>query len=101
METRVNKSEVMRRLGNFVSVRNARSTNYNDVPNQFIITFENGEVFQSYDTFIGANIRGKLYLTDDHNYSRTTSRYCGRWCGLDCAERRAGIAKGEIILIVD
>ena len=101
METRISKSDVMRKLGNFVTVRNARSTNCNNVPNQFILTFENGEVFQSYESLIGAKIGRQLYLTADHEYSNTTSRYCCLWCGLSCAERRAGTAKGEIILIED
>lgn len=101
MTQTIDKSELMKMLGAFVSVANAPSRNgCNRAPNQFIIQFEHGKVFQSYRTLIGAKIGGKLYLTDDHNYSNTTSRHCGKWCGKNCAERRKGIEDGNIILIV-
>lgn len=87
-------------LGAFRSVENAPSRNgENTAPNQFIIRFENGEVFQSYRTFIGAKIGGKLYLSNCHDYSNTTSRFCGAWCGMSAKERRKAIADEKVIVV--
>lgn len=97
----ISKSEIMERLGGFVSVENAPSRNgYGSAPNQFILRFKNGTVFQSYSTLIGVKMGGELYLTRSHDYSNTTSGHCGRWCGMNCAERRRGIDNGDITLIV-
>lgn len=103
MET-IKKSEIMSALGSFVSVRNTESRNgYGTAPNQFLLKFENGTVFQSYDSLIGVRIYGdsKLYLTNNHDCSNTTSGYCGRWCGRKCAERRKMLKDGSAVLIVE
>ncbi len=96
----ISKSKIMRMLGGFVSVENATSRNgYSVAPNQFILKFENGTVFQSYRSLIGVKIGRDLYLTDKHDYSNTTSGYVGRWCGKNCAERRKGLDDGSIVSI--
>lgn len=96
----ITRNELMAKLGNFKSVENAPSRNgYNSAPNQFILTFENGEVFQSYKSLIGAKINGILYLTRYHDYSNTTSRFCGAWCGHNCKERRKGISDETITFV--
>ena len=103
MET-IKKSDIMLALGSFVSVKNMPSRNgYGTAPNQFLLTFENGTVFQSYDSVIGVKIRGDrtLYLTGYHDYSNTTSGYCGRWCGHNCAERRKMLEDGRAVKIVE
>lgn len=94
--------EVSKKLGTFISVENAPSRNgCGDAPNQFLLTFENGTVFQSYSTRIGAMIGGELYIDSRyHDYSNTTSGYVGRWCGYSCSQRRKLLASGEIIDIV-
>lgn len=100
----IKKSDIMIALGGFVSVENAPSRNgYGSAPNQFIITFENGTVFQSYNSLIGVKVRGDetLYLTSFHDYSNTTSGYCGRWCGYKCADRRKMLEDGRAIKIVE
>ena len=99
--TTIKLSDVKAILRTIERVENMKSTRGNLVPNQFLLTCENGEVFQSYNTFIGAKINGKLYLTSSHAYSVTTSKYCGLWCGMNTAERRKGIANGSIIFIKD
>lgn len=51
----------------------------NPVANQFVISTENGEVFQSYQTPI-AKKEGVIYtISNDWNYSRTTSKYFYQW----------------------
>lgn len=96
----ISKSKVMKMLGGFVSVENAPSRNgYNAAPNQFILTFENGKVFQSYRSLVGVKIGRGLFLTSKHDYSNTTSGYCGRWCGMNCTERRKGLKDGSITFI--
>lgn len=51
----------------------------NPVANQFIITTEDGETFQSYQTPI-AKKSGYVYtVSSDWNYSRTTSKYFYQW----------------------
>ena len=45
------------------------------VANQFEIHFDNGRVFQSYDSIIAIKLNGKMYLTNDWDYSVTTGKY--------------------------
>lgn len=95
----IKKSEVMEKLGKFISVENCASRCTGTAPNQFELTFENGSVFQSYSSLIGVRIGNQYYFTSDHYYSNTTSGYCGRWCGYNCRERRKGLEDGRFILI--
>lgn len=96
----IKKSELMERLGNFVSVENLPSRNgQNSTPNQFDITFENGSVFQSYSSLIAVKIGGELYLSRKHDFSNTTNRFCTAWSGRSLSERRAGLENGTITLI--
>lgn len=93
-------SELRKKLGGFESVKNAPSRNgENTAPNQFIISFENGRVFQSYSSLVAAKIDGQLYLGEDHDYSVTTSRFLKEWTGMTAKERRDGLAKGWYIKI--
>ena len=98
----IHLSDLMHELGAFVRVENAPSRNgYGKAPNQFIIRYEHGTIFQSYETLIGARINGHLYLTSAHDYSNTTSGHCGRWCGYNTKERRERLADGRITYIED
>lgn len=98
----IKKAELMKMLGTFVRVENGVSRNgCGKAPNQFIIEHENGEVFQSYSTLIGARIKGKYYFTNYHDCSNTTSSHCGLWCGCNAKERRKGLAEGYFTLIED
>lgn len=49
--------------------------------NQVVVTFDNAIVFESYGTLIAIKKDGKLYVTKDYDYSRTTSRYLNEFCG--------------------
>ncbi len=93
---------VKNKLGNFVSVENLTSSNGNDVPNQFNLRFENGKVFQSYNSLIAIKIDGKVYLGKDWNYSKTTMKYLNWWLGgYSKKEIEKGIKEGEFILLKD
>ena len=97
-------SEIKAKLGNFVKVNpiySPYSKSGDAVRNQVEIVFENGTAFQSYGTFIGAKINGQLYLTENHTYSTTTSKWCGVWCGYDSKERKQGLKNGKFILLED
>ncbi|MDD4996504.1 MAG: hypothetical protein PHW15_03500 [Patescibacteria group bacterium] len=59
-------------------VENMTSKNGNSIPNQFIITDENGnEFFQSYDSIIAVKRpSGKIELDEKYwDYSTTTGKY--------------------------
>ena len=90
-------SYIKRKLGKFIRVNPIYSTRSGDpVRNQYEVVFEHGRIFQSYNSLIGIQVDGKLYLTNYHDYSVTTSKYCSEWCGLGTSDRRKGIEKGEI-----
>ena len=75
------------------------SPNGNKVANQFIITDNGDEYFQSYRSIIAKRSRGKIYLDDYYwDYSRTTGKYRNEFLGEGIAETRKKIASGEYIL---
>ena len=98
MKNQIAFSSILPKLGTLRFVRNApsRSCGCDTVRNQFIIEYENGEVFQSYDSICGVKYDGSLYLSDYHDYSRTTSKYVGDWCHRSTKERRDGLENGTI-----
>lgn len=51
------------------------------VANQFMIEGDGGEYFQSYETTIGhiSQAPNLLLVSDDYNYSKTTSKYFKQW----------------------
>lgn len=101
MET-ITRQELQNLLGAFNRVENAPSRNgYSTAPNQFIVKYDNGEVFQSYKSLIGARINGHYYFTKDHNYSQTTSKHCKAWCGYGSNERKHGLEDGTFTMITD
>jgi hypothetical protein len=42
---------------------------------------DNGVVFQSYSSTIAIRYKGVVYLTEDYDYSVTTSKYLKQFCG--------------------
>lgn len=99
MET-ISKKELMSKLGAFVRVENAPSRNgYGSAPNQFILTFENGEVFQSYRSMVGIYMNGKYYFTQKHDCSNTTCGHVKRWCNMTAQERRNALQCGSAVLV--
>ena len=71
----------------------------NTVPNQFIITDNGDEDYQSYRSIISKRSKGKIYLDDYYwDYSVTTGKYRNEFLGEGIAETRKKIASGEYIL---
>ena len=66
-------------------VENMVSSRGNYVPNQFIITDDEGrEIFQSYETIIAIKDNGKIILDSDAlDYSKTTSKYLYLFLGMN------------------
>ena len=85
---------LQRELGKFVSVSNMDGQS-GKVPNQFIIKYENGTIFQSYESIIAVKCNG-LYLTDKHDCSVTTSKYCLQFTNYTTKERKKGLEEGTI-----
>ena len=69
-------------------VENMVSNRGNYVPNQFIITDDDGrEIFQSYETTIAIKDNGKIILDSDAlDYSKTTSKYLYLFLGMNRKE---------------
>lgn len=86
----------------FQSVENAPSRNgQSTAPNQFILHYDNGTIFQSYDAVCGVKIGSSLFFTQYHDYSNITSRHVGAWCGYNARERRAGLDLGTFTKITN
>ena len=82
-----------------MKVENMTSTRGNAVPNQFIITDNGDEYFQSYKSIIAKRSEGKIYLDDYYwDYSVTTGKYRNEFLGEGIAETRKKIASGEYVL---
>ena len=82
-----------------MKVENMYSPNGNRVANQFIITDNGDEYFQSYRSIIAKRSKGKIYLDDYYwDYSVTTGKYRNEFLGEGTAETRKKIASGEYIL---
>ena len=69
-------------------VENMVSNRGNYVPNQFIITDDEGrEIFQSYETIIAIVDDGEIILDSDAlDYSKTTSKYLYLFLGMNRKE---------------
>ena len=77
---------VFKRLKGFKSVSNMESARGNDVPNQYIVWFENGKAFFSYSSLIAVKLWTKdkgveTYLTGHWDYSNTTGKYRNDFLG--------------------
>lgn len=60
-------------------VTNLYSNSGNKVANQFNIEHNGVDYFQSYDTVIARYKPYYLEVTEDYNYSNTTSKYFRQW----------------------
>jgi len=82
-----------------MKVENMKSARGNKVPNQFIITDNGDEYFQSYRSIIAKRSEGKIYLDNYYwDYSVTTGKYRNEFLGEGIAETRKKIASGEYVL---
>jgi hypothetical protein len=100
-----------KRLKGFAKIENMERPSYygETAASQFIIKFDNGCVFQSFDSIIAVEIeekvRGeqgyekKVYLTKDWDYSKTTGKYRNKFLSEGIAETREKIKSGEYQIV--
>ena len=82
-----------------MKVENMISPNGNKVANQFIITDNGNEYFQSYRSIIAKRSKGKIYLDNYYwDYSTTTSKYRNLFLNENKKETQAKIESGEYTL---
>jgi len=71
----------------------------NPVPNQFIISTDKGTYFKSYDSVIALETwGGQVIITDDWNYSKTTSKYTCEFLNMSLQEIKKAIKSGQFTL---
>lgn len=63
--------------------------------NQTVVYFDNGSLFQSYDSIIALNLNGKTYLGKNWDYSQTTGKYRNIYLGESKAETQKKIDSKE------
>ena len=81
---------LLKRLKGIPTVRPLTSPRSGEaVRNQVVINMDNGQVFQSYDSTIAIKHKGVVYLTNDFDYSVTTSKYLKQFCGKSAKEIKA------------
>lgn len=90
---------VIGQLGGFIRVGNMYSSRLNTIPNQYILNFEKGTVFQSYDSVICVKTNGKIYLTSKWDYSKTTGKYRNQFLGENMQITQDKIKKNEYIIL--
>ena len=87
------KSEVLEKLKGFKYVQTL-------APNKTIVKFDNGRVFQSYDSTICIILDGQTYLTREWNYSKTTGKYRNIFLGENLKATELQIKKCEYKLLL-
>ena len=82
-----------------MKVKNMTSTRGNKVANQFLITDNGDEYFQSYRSMIAKRSQGKIYLDEYYwDYSVTAGKYRNEFLGEGIADTRKKIEQGIYIL---
>jgi len=82
-----------------MKVENMTSTRGNKIANQFLITDNGDEYFQSYKSMIAKRSQGKIYLDEYYwDYSVTTGKYRNQFLGEGIADTRKKIEQGVYIL---
>lgn len=94
---------LLKKLKGFRGAESMESSNRNTVANQIIIKFDNGLVFQSYDSIIAVDFfekdKRQMYLTDKWDYSVTTGKNRNIFLGETRAETEAKIKSKEYKLL--
>jgi hypothetical protein len=82
-----------------MNVSNITNNNGNRVPNQFVISDNGANYFQSYNSIIVKRSNGKIELDSYYwNYSKTTSKYRNIFLGETTKETQKKINSGEYLL---
>lgn len=71
------------------------------VKNQFLISYEHGTGFQSYNSLIAVKTGGKTYIGKDYCYSKTTGKYRNLFLNETTKETETKINNGTYIMIQD
>ena len=102
---------VVKSLGKFINETALLSVKGSGRPaaNQFVLTFENGQVFKSYRTLIAARTnKGEVYCVNpaytyepkNGGYSQTTQTYLGQFLkGVNLPTFREKVASGEYTIV--
>jgi len=86
---------IKKRLKGFANISNFTSSRSgSEVANQFLVDFDNGSLFKSYDSIIAVKMKGQVYLTDAWDYSTTTGKYRNQFLGEGVQETREKIKNG-------
>lgn len=76
----ISYEKLAKELGNFRNIQSMQSSTGNSVPNQFIIYFDKGSIFWSYNTPIVLSLMGQDYLNySSWDYSATTGKYRNKY----------------------
>jgi hypothetical protein len=82
-----------------MNVSNITNNNGNRVPNQFVISDNGANYFQSYNSIIVKRSNGKIELDSYYwDYSKTTSKYRNIFLGETTKETQKKIDSGEYLL---
>lgn len=93
-------STLKKRLKGFGKVSNLTSyRSGREIANQYLIGFDNADVFQSYSSIIAIQYKGTTYLTDKYDYSATTMKYLNQFLGHGIKETRDLLKSGSYKLL--
>ena len=106
----MNEKKIIKKLGVYKKSINLLTKFGNVATNQIILIFENGSLFQSYDSIIAIkylsiyptikdNYTSIVYIGKDWNYSTTTGQYRNQFLGENKAETQSKIDNGVYKLI--
>jgi hypothetical protein len=94
-------STIKKKLKGFQNIKSMQSPSRSGgaVANQFIITFDNATVFQSYSSVIAIEMNNRTYLTDKWDYSVTTGKYRNQFLNENKKETQEKINNKEYIIL--
>jgi len=90
---------ILDKLGQYKYVENLKKNNKN-IPNQFVVYFENGEVFQSHMNIIVIKVYNKYeyYLSEKHSL-KTIAKYRNLYLEKDTKEIKTDIKNKKAIFV--
>jgi len=94
------EATILKRLKGFRGVTSMIIDGGNTIPKQFIITFDNGTVFKSYNSIIAVKYKEKVYLGKHWNYSNTTGKYRNQFLNEGVADTREKIKSNEYKMLI-
>ena len=107
MGNKFTKNEIYKKLGNFKKVQNMLGNSGREIPNQFILYFDGGQVFQSYQSVIAVVFDSYIseetpyYIGSDWDYSRTTGKYRNDFLNRVKKDVKEDLKCGRAVLVED